>query len=264
MPTPQYPGDYLPDQGYHEGKGLFSAETLTSEIRRREQTLLNFLGELCLVYIAKTDGSTCTCYRTYQGQSTDPDCPVCFGSGFIGGYEQLTTDKFVQIMTYAGLNKQGKDTLHTPNYMYLDQLSEREIRSQKFLFRFPPVESGVTNDKLRLFDEADLHLWTTLTLPLKPRDIIVRETGERYRVKTSRLVRSLRGIYTHQKMQVQQIDEADSVYRIGMTPIDYQNDPEYENLEEPTTVRENGGMFFLEEYYRLFDFENSSNFYGCC
>lgn len=252
MPTPIYPGDHLPDDnGHHDSKGLLTAEMLVSEIRRREQMLLNFHGELCTIYVAKDKGPTCLCYRDYQGQSLDPDCPICFGSGVIGGYDQLTTERFVDVMHYAGLSRDGEQTLVSPNYTYVDQLTEKEIHTGKFLFRFPPVEGGITNDKLRLFDAAEVRIWGTLTAVLKPRDIVVRGSGERYRVKAAKPVRNIRGIFTHQKLSVQQIDEADSSYRIGMTPVTYQQEPEFEERWEPATIRENGGLFLLEQTFDL-------------
>lgn len=263
MPTPIFPPDALPPVGYTEGKGLFSGEALISEIRRREQLLLAFLGELCVVYISKTQGTPCGCFRDWQSASVDVDCVRCFGTGFLGGYDQLTIDRFQTLMDYSGLDPYGKDTLVTPNYRYLDQLTEPEIQSGKFLFRFPPIDNGITNDRLRLFDSAEARCWSTLTLPLKPRDIVVRASGERYRVKSVRFAKSLRGIFTHQKLQVQQVDEQDSVYRIGTTPINYQSDPEFENVVEPATIRGDGGLFLIEEYYCLFDFDNASLTGGC-
>jgi len=61
---------------------------ITLEQLRRLNILLAQKGEPCYLLIRKRYGQTCPhCHDNWAGTSTQEDCPICFGTGFEGGYD---------------------------------------------------------------------------------------------------------------------------------------------------------------------------------
>ena len=58
------------------------------KMNERNMWILKNTGTLMNLYTVKTTGIKCThCYNDIREQSFDPNCPVCFGTGFEGGYD---------------------------------------------------------------------------------------------------------------------------------------------------------------------------------
>lgn len=56
------------------------------EAVRRNHWILDHGGERVKVFIRKNGGIACGCQSDYHGQPAS-DCPTCFGTGFVGGYD---------------------------------------------------------------------------------------------------------------------------------------------------------------------------------
>lgn len=255
MPKIIYPDSLLPQDGNsnNDRHKTLNVEDVSSEIQRRERVLLEAIGELCDIWVRKQNGDICGCIKHKNIQSADPDCPTCFGVGYVGGYDLLTIDLIKHRMERFDISKSGNESIHTPNYTFVNQLTEREINSRKFLLRFPPNDDQYIIDKHRSYVVNENNCWTSLTqFLLSPRDIVIRSNGDRYRVKTARLSDPIRGIRYHQKIIVQFVNHSDSIYRIGMVPVNAHYDPKWEKYEEHPSVRENGSTFLFENYMELF------------
>ncbi len=65
--------------------------TLISQIRRQNLVFLNF-GEKVKIFIKKRVGEKCNkCFDEYVRVPINPRCDVCFGTGYIGGYDKFET-----------------------------------------------------------------------------------------------------------------------------------------------------------------------------
>lgn len=64
---------------------------ILNEIVRRDGLLLRRGGELVNIFIRKTAGPKCPdCYSPAGNQPTDPNCPTCFGTTYVGGYDKYS------------------------------------------------------------------------------------------------------------------------------------------------------------------------------
>lgn len=71
---------------------MFQTPTMNKwfvKINERNMWILKNTGVLMDFYKRKTEGQRCPkCWNDLRGQG-DPDCTVCFGVGFVGGYEPM-------------------------------------------------------------------------------------------------------------------------------------------------------------------------------
>jgi len=66
-------------------------ELILAEMVRRNELLLRRGGEVVDIYIRKTAGEKCSnCYDPVRNQSKFPNCPICFGTTYVGGYETFS------------------------------------------------------------------------------------------------------------------------------------------------------------------------------
>jgi hypothetical protein len=116
------------------------------EAIRRNNWILEQGGERVKVFIMKTSGERCWCRRDPKTmeftQQPDNRCPVCFGTGFVGGYEG------------------PYDMILSPDD------SDRAVRQ------------GATG---RFLDHTQ-DVWTGPSPLLTQRDFIVKQTNERYSI----------------------------------------------------------------------------------
>ena len=67
-------------------------ESILSEMVRRNSLLLRRGGEITDIYIRLTAGQKCTnCYDPVRNQPKFPNCPVCFGTSYQGGYQKFAS-----------------------------------------------------------------------------------------------------------------------------------------------------------------------------
>jgi len=97
--------------------GSMNHARIMYEIVRRNELLLRRGGEWVDVWIRKTAGEWCTsCYVPERDQPSYATCPVCFGTGFTGGYEKYA-DVLMKVEPYKDqrqLVKIGNKWMATP------------------------------------------------------------------------------------------------------------------------------------------------------
>lgn len=60
------------------------------ETTRRMQLILNNFGETVVIFTKKRFGITCPdCYDEISNASTNPRCPICYGTGYASGYDKF-------------------------------------------------------------------------------------------------------------------------------------------------------------------------------
>lgn len=60
------------------------------KMNERNMWILKNTGVLMDLYVRKTTGERCEhCWDENRGQAKDPTCKICFGTGFVGGYEPM-------------------------------------------------------------------------------------------------------------------------------------------------------------------------------
>jgi len=55
--------------------------------RKNADEFLNLFGDYFILLKKKTSGQKCSCYDE-ERQSGVSDCPICFGTGYVGGYDK--------------------------------------------------------------------------------------------------------------------------------------------------------------------------------
>lgn len=61
-----------------------------NKMNERNMWILKNTGQLFDLYTRKCDGEHCpTCYDSVRGRSGTAQCSVCYGTGFVGGYEPM-------------------------------------------------------------------------------------------------------------------------------------------------------------------------------
>lgn len=88
---------------------------ILQEILRRHTLMLRADSELCTVYLKKNTGIRCPCFDERRGTPINSNCPVCYGTSYVGGYEkysgiwvrvysekeQITQDKLGLVVGYT-------------------------------------------------------------------------------------------------------------------------------------------------------------------
>jgi hypothetical protein len=55
----------------------------------RNLWILKNTGQLFDLYTRKYEGTRCKCWSESHGQAGNPDCTICYGTGFVGGFEPM-------------------------------------------------------------------------------------------------------------------------------------------------------------------------------
>lgn len=129
-------------------------------------------------------GIRCNCFRIDQ-EFAEARCPICYGTGFVGGYEQYRYPK-----TPTGRIKAKFD----PS---VDDLAPKPHGYQQ---NFAP------------------NCWTLVVPAIKDRDVLIRfnqDGTEEYRYEVINVTRNklLFSYYGGQKMQVYRLDKTDIIYQ---------------------------------------------------
>ncbi len=98
MSEKNYKNDYLDPRHINdrfpiEPKETFEIEYIKDAILYRNKLILEGASDLCQVHRIKQEGTRCTnpqcpAFNNYQ-QAGNPDCNICFGSGWVGGYNYI-------------------------------------------------------------------------------------------------------------------------------------------------------------------------------
>lgn len=145
------------------------------EAIRRNAWLLDQAGERVLLFIRKTTGERCKCYRQNQRTHKQPkvgSCLECWGTGFVGGYVGPFEIKISPFQ------------------------SEQKI--------------AMTDRGMHLENVEDT--WTTITPVITQRDFIVRRNGQVYAIGPAARP-EVKGEPTQQHFSVEHIDSTDVRYK---------------------------------------------------
>ncbi len=172
--------------GIQKKNGVFVRETnVFDHMLQREELLLETTGEPFVLLRRKWTGVRCVCHRLHR-EHPDKRCPICFGTGFQGGYDQF-------------INNRRPDG--------------------RILARVSPA-----NDDLKIEDKGGLtpdyapNVWTIAFPGLKDRDILIRfnEDGTeefRYMILNVERLRAFFGRPGAQKFNMQRYHRTDIIYQ---------------------------------------------------
>jgi len=153
------------------------------EAVRRNQWLLEHAGERVLLYLKKKAGTVCPCMtRDVKIRShirADQDCPSCYGSGFIGGYD-------------------GPHAIIIANLTTEQRLMQTE-RGMKLNYQ--------------------IETWTGPFPLVTQRDMILRRNGDRVLVGPLTNVEGPGGVIVQQHFSIEIIDTTDIRYKFPIKPL---------------------------------------------
>jgi hypothetical protein len=170
---------------------LIDAVTITPEINsyiyqeavRRNAWLLDQAGERVLLFLKKKAGEVCPCMtrdiklRTHK--RADQDCEICFGSGFIGGYDGPFPIIIANLTTEQRINQ-----------------TERGLKLN-----------------------YQIETWTGPTPLITQRDLIMRRNGDRCSVGPVTPTEGPGGVVLQQTFSMEVIDTTDVRYKLPVHPL---------------------------------------------
>lgn len=128
-------------------------DIMASEIIRRETLYLDRArAALCGLLLKRTYGDRCTaCWDSVRREAGNAHCPVCYGTGWVGGYWGP----------------------------YFRRVS----------FSLTKAQEKVVNFKREMYDEDPFQGWLTNTPLIRPGDILITPFNKRYRINNLGLSR---------------------------------------------------------------------------
>lgn len=172
--------------GIQKKDGVFVRESnVFNHMLQREELMLETTGEPFVLLRRKWTGTRCICHRLRR-EHPDKRCPICFGTGFQGGYDQF-------------INTRRPDG--------------------RMLARVSP-----TNEDLKIEDKGGLtpdyspNVWTLAFPGLKDRDVLIRfnEDGTeefRYMILNVERTKAFFGKPGAQKFNMQRVHRTDPIYQ---------------------------------------------------
>jgi hypothetical protein len=176
------------EYGCADGYGRFGTKirgfNLENVNLQRQEMLLQTTGEPVVLLRRKWTGIRCNCF-THNNESPEARCPICFGTGFVTGFDQY-------------LNERRSD--------------------RRILVRFDPTTDDLSYKPYGLEQNFMPNGWTLTVPAIKDRDVLIRfnEDGtdefryEILNVNRNKLLFSLSGA---QKFQLQRLDKTDIIYQ---------------------------------------------------
>ena len=151
---------------------------------QRLDMLLDVEGEPVVLLRRLWTGIRCNCYRANQ-ENPEGRCPICFGTGYVGGYEQY-------------YNPRRPDS--------------------RIMCRIDPVTDRLLAKPIGLQQELIPSSWTLVVPKLLDRDVLVRfnqDGTEEYRYEILGVTRNrlLFGLSGSQKFTSFRIDKSDIIYQ---------------------------------------------------
>ena len=157
-----------------------------AEAVRRNAWLLEHAGERVLLYLKKKAGVVCPCMtRDLKSRShirADQDCPICYGSGFIGGFD-------------------GPHTILIANLTTEQRIMQTE-RGMKLNY--------------------NIETWTGPFPIISQRDMILRRNGDRVLVGPMTATEGPGGVIVQQNFSIEIIDTTDIRYKFPVQPLPHQ------------------------------------------
>lgn len=174
------------EQGCADNGGkIRGGVNISDRSAQRLEEMLKATGEPVVLLKRKWTGITCRCYRL-NNEHADGRCPICLGTGFVGGYDQY----------YSSRRSDGR-----------------------ILVKFPPTVDNLTIKNHGLQQEfTPSAAWTLVVPALKDRDCFIRfneDNSEEFRyeivnVTRNKLMFSQSGA---QSMSLYRLDKTDPVYQ---------------------------------------------------
>lgn len=157
---------------------------LNERDQERLEVLLETTGEPVVLVRRIWDGITCSCV-TISKESPELRCPKCFGTGFVGGYEQL-------------LNTRRSD--------------------RRILMRFNPAPDDLKVEDAGLESFVLHETWTLAYPAIKDRDFVIRfnqDGTEEFRYEVLDVTRNklLDSFSGRQVMRVQRVRRSSPIYQ---------------------------------------------------
>jgi hypothetical protein len=152
---------------------------------QRQEMLLSVTGEPIVLLSRRHTGITCNCYIP-SSEYPDDRCPRCYGTGFVGGFEQY----------------------HNPR------------RSDgRIMARFNVVEEDIKMQDAGLESESMFDVWTLTVPTVRDRDVIIRfgqDNNEEFRYEVINVTRNrmLNSQMGAQKFKAQRIRKTDTAYQV--------------------------------------------------
>jgi len=149
---------------------------------QQAQMLLETSGEQAALLLRKWEGIRCPLMSNIT-EHPNQRCPVCFGTGWAGGYDQYISDK-----------------------------TDNRIR-----IRFNPSEEDLELIQMGLRKEHEVSLWTLPEPRLRDRDILVRFNPDgsefcRYEILVATRNRGFFEDWVLQTFRINQLDPTDIIY----------------------------------------------------
>jgi hypothetical protein len=156
------------------------------EAIRRNSWILDNAGERVLLFLKKRAGKICKCVKRDVKERThkqpDQDCDVCYGSGFVGGFDGPYP---IRIAT-------------------------------------PMTEQKIAHTDRGLTLQYQTDTWTSPTPLLSIRDMIVRRNGDRCLVGPPTPVEGPGGYVVQQHFSIEVLDRTDIRYTFPIQPLQNQ------------------------------------------
>jgi len=133
-------GENFCADGYEGVGNQIRNMSLAQQSDRREEMLLDLTGEPVVLVRRLWKGVVCSCYEINR-EHPEPRCPVCFGTGFVTGYDQY-------------FNPRRSDG--------------------RIMVRFGPTKEDLKMQDVGLESELIPDCWTLVIPAVKNRDFIIR------------------------------------------------------------------------------------------
>jgi hypothetical protein len=191
--------EFTPFRPNPRKSSVFSHRRACDEIRRRHGKILQFDGEVGHYLMRKVAGPVAQDYDNLRrdtpyrsNPSTGGEPAGNYGTRFAGGYEII------------------------PNV----------------LWRYIPVTTRLSREELGLTAGRTPTMWVVDFPILQPRDIIIRQNNERYRVSVVR-PQSLGGRITRQVAELEFLEPSDIIYNFPTPVFVDKNAPDEPQIQKP-------------------------------
>ena len=150
------------------------------KMNERNLWILKNTGMLFDLYTRKYDGERCPrCFDEIRGRAGTPDCAICYGTGYVGGYDPA-------YQLYVRLKPFQTSMDVTPNQM--------------------------------MIQNAPTGAWTISDTKIMNRDILISPTGTMYQVINS-MINQAGGYLFHQELNLKPFDPNDPIYMMKRTTL---------------------------------------------
>lgn len=78
------------------------------KMNERDMWILKMDGELFDLYKRKLEGEHCSCWDDERGSASNPNCDICYGTGFVGGYDPVYQLYIRQKPANNNLSREGR------------------------------------------------------------------------------------------------------------------------------------------------------------